>query len=64
MVLGPAGELPEFTGAQIDELTAIELDLWEADQACQDESGYADYNPQREQDLVDRLVSQFPEFGS
>ena len=64
MVLAPDGELPELTGDQIDELTAMELDLWKADQACQEEAGYADYNPQREQDLVDQLVSEFPELGS
>jgi hypothetical protein len=63
VVIGPAGELPELTGAQIDELTAMELDLWQADQACQDEIGYADFTRQLEQELVDQLVSQFPELG-
>lgn len=64
IVLAPDGELPELTADQIDELTAIELDIWKADQACQEEAGYADYNQQREQDLVDQLVSEFPELGN
>ena len=64
VVLAPDGELPELTADQIDELTAMELDLWKADQACQEEAGYADYNQQREQDLVDQLMSEFPEFGN
>jgi hypothetical protein len=64
VVIGPAGELPELTGAQIDELTAMELDLWGADQACQAEIGYAEFTRQQEQELVDQLVSQFPELGS
>jgi peptidoglycan hydrolase-like protein with peptidoglycan-binding domain len=64
IVLAPDGELPELTADQIDELTAMELDVWAADQACQEEAGYADYNQQREQDLVDQLVSEFPELGN
>jgi hypothetical protein len=64
VVIGPAGELPELTGDQIDDLTAMELDLWKADQACQDEVGYAEFTRQQEQELVDQLVSQFPELGS
>ena len=54
---------PELSGDEIDRLTAMELDLWAADQACQDDVGYADYNTQREQELVDRILEQFPEFG-
>ena len=46
VVLAPDGEMPELTGDQIDELTAMELDLWSADQACQEEAGYADYSQQ------------------
>ena len=64
VVLAPDGDLPELTADQIDELTAMELDLWKGDQACQEEAGYSDYNQQREQDLVDQLVSEFPELGS
>jgi hypothetical protein len=64
VVIAPAGELPELTGDQIDELTAMELDLWKADQACQDEIGYAEFTRQQEQEMVDRLVAQFPELGS
>ena len=63
VVLAPDGELPELTGEQIDELTAMELDLWKADHACQDEVGYDEFTRQMEQDLVDQLVSQFPELG-
>lgn len=64
VVLAPDGELPELTGDQIDELTAMELDLWKADQACQEDAGYVHYIQQREQALVDQLVSEFPELGS
>ena len=64
VVIGPDGELPELTGDQIDELTAMELDLWKADQACQDEIGYAEFTRQQEQEMVDKLVAQFPELGS
>ena len=56
--------VPELTGAQIDELTAMELDLWKADQACQDEVGYAEFVRQQEQNLVDQITAQFPELGS
>lgn len=63
VIIGPDGELPELTGPQIDELTAMELELWKADQACQGEAGYAEYTRQREQDMVDQLLSQFPELG-
>lgn len=64
VILAPDGELPELTGDQIDELTAMELDLWKADQACQDDIGYAEFTRQQEQELVDKLVDQFPELGS
>ena len=64
VVLAPDGELPELTGDQIDELTAMELDLWQADHACQEEIGYAEYTRQQEQNLVDQLMSQFPELGN
>ena len=47
VVLAPDGELPELTGDQIDELTAMELDVWKADQACQEEAGYAEYIQQQ-----------------
>ena len=60
----PTASCRELTADQIDELTAMELDLWKADQACQEEAGYADYIKQSEQDLVDRLVSEFPELGN
>jgi hypothetical protein len=63
VVIGPPGEMPELTGDQIDELTEMELDLWRADQACQEEVGYAEVVRQQEQSLVDQLVSQFPELG-
>jgi multidrug efflux pump subunit AcrA (membrane-fusion protein) len=64
VVIAPAGELPELTGDQIDELTAMELDLWKADHACQEQVGYAEFTRQQEQALVDQLISQFPELGS
>ena len=63
VVLAPAGELPELTGDQIDELTTIELELWKADQACQEQAGYAEFTRQQEQNLVDRIVSEFPELA-
>ncbi len=63
VVIGPEGDVPELTGDQIDELTAIELDLWKADQACQDEVGYAEFVRQQEQNLVDQITAQFPELG-
>jgi peptidoglycan hydrolase-like protein with peptidoglycan-binding domain len=63
VVLGPPGEMPELTGDQIDELTAMELDLWKADQACQDTIGFAEFTRQQEQELVDKLTSEFPELG-
>ena len=60
VVIGPDGELPELTGDQIDELTAMELDLWKADQACQDEIGYAEFARQQEQELVDQARRSVP----
>ena len=63
-MIGPAGELPELTGDQIDELTAMELDLWKADQACQDEIGYAEFTRQQEQETGRPARRQFPELGS
>jgi hypothetical protein len=65
VVLGPeGGEMPTLTGEQIDELTEMELDLWKADHACQEEVGYAEFVRQQEQVLVDQLVSQFPELAN
>jgi hypothetical protein len=63
VVLGPAGDMPELTGDQIDELTEIELALWKADQACQDEVGYAEFVRRQEQALVDEIVGRFPELA-
>ena len=34
-----------------------------ADQACQDEVGYAEFVRQQEQALVDSIVEQFPELA-
>ena len=59
----PGAELPDLTGPQIDELAAMELDLWKADQACLDEVGYEDLIREQEQALVDELLAQFPQLG-
>jgi peptidoglycan hydrolase-like protein with peptidoglycan-binding domain len=59
----PGESATELTGEQIDQLTAMEVDLWKADQACQNEVGYADYNLEREQALVDQLLGDFPQLG-
>ncbi|HWL43395.1 MAG TPA: peptidoglycan-binding domain-containing protein [Ilumatobacter sp.] len=59
----PGEELPDLTGEQIDELTAMEVDLWKADQTCQEEIGYADYHLRKERELVEQLLSRFPELG-
>jgi hypothetical protein len=63
VVIGPEGDMPELTGDQIDELTEIELAIWKADQACQDEVGYAEFARQQEQALVDEIIGQFPELA-
>jgi hypothetical protein len=55
------GEPDELSGDEIDRLTAIERELWMADQACQEELGIAELRREIEQDAVDQLVGRFPE---
>ena len=55
MIVGSG--LPELSGDEIDRLTAVELELWAADQACQDDVGYAEYNLRREQEIVDLTLA-------
>ncbi len=56
--------MPELTGAQIDELTEIELDLWKADQACQDEVGYAEFTASRSRTSSIGSSASSPSCGS
>lgn len=55
------GEPQELSGDEIDRLTAIEVELWTADQACQDDLGIARLRIEIEQEAVEQLLQQFPE---
>lgn len=57
------GEQTPIDGAEIDRLTALEVEVWAADQACQDEVGLPEYRRQLEQQTADSLLEQFPELG-
>lgn len=57
------GKSTTLTADQIDDLTKQEVDLWNADQKCQDESGMSDLYDNAEQKLVDQLEAEYPEYG-
>ena len=57
------GEPDEISGDEIDRLTAIEVELWTADQACQREVGLAEIRRELELEVVDRLLTEFPDLA-
>jgi hypothetical protein len=57
---GGSQRLP--TEAELDEIEAAEIELWKTDQKCSDESGLAEIRRQREQELVDTLRAEFPQY--
>jgi hypothetical protein len=57
------GTPKRLTQQQVDATLAAELELWKADKACQDESGLKDIRRQREQELADTLLEEFPQYA-
>lgn len=57
------GEPVELSAEEIDRLTTIEVELWTFDRACQDESDIKEIQRQIELDVVDQLLSRFPELA-
>ena len=57
------GEPTEIPGDEIDRLTAIEVELWTADQACQDDAGLAEIRRELELEVVDRILTEFPDLA-
>jgi hypothetical protein len=57
------GQPSEISGEEIDRLTAIEVEFWTADQACQDESELAEIRRDLELEVVDRITTEFPELA-
>jgi peptidoglycan hydrolase-like protein with peptidoglycan-binding domain len=57
------GEPSELSADEIERLTAIEVELWKQDQACQDDADVKEVQRQIELDVVDQLVSRFPELA-
>ena len=55
------GEPAEIAGDEIERLTAIEVELWRADQTCQDESQLAEIWRELELEVVDRITTEFPD---
>jgi len=48
--------------SEIADLQRVEIDLWKADQACQESTGLRDLRRQREEQMVDALREEFPQF--
>jgi hypothetical protein len=59
---GYVGKRKKLTEAEIEEVRKVELELWKADQECQKETGLGELRRQREQEMVDTLREEFPEF--
>ena len=59
---GGSGEQRLPTEAELDDVEAAEVELWKADQECQDGSGLRELRRQREQELVDTLREEFPQY--
>jgi hypothetical protein len=57
------GQPEVLDGAEIDRLTGIEVELWKQDQSCQEEAKIAEITRQLELEVVDQLVSQFPQLA-
>jgi hypothetical protein len=57
------GQPEVLDGAEIDRLTGIEVELWTQDQSCQEEAKIAEITRQLELEVVDQLVSQFPQLA-
>jgi hypothetical protein len=58
------GEPQPISEGDLEELRALELDLWAKDWACQEEADMRAIRLQIEEDLVEELRAEFPELGS
>jgi hypothetical protein len=58
------GEPEPISESDLEELRALEIDLWSKDWACQEEAEIRETSRRIEEDLVDELRAEFPELGS
>jgi hypothetical protein len=59
---GYVGSGHKLSAAEIADLQQVEIDLWKADQACQKSTGLRDLRRQREEQMVDALREEYPQF--
>ncbi len=57
-----SGEQEALTEAEIEELRSEEIEMWTADQDCQDESGYRQAQRDAEQKMADVITEEFPQY--
>jgi hypothetical protein len=59
--IGYAGTAKRLTEEEIRAFQAREVEIWNDDRSCLDESGYRDLRKQLEQELVDTIREEFPD---
>ena len=58
------GQPKRLTEAEIDELQAYELELWEHDQECRESSQLDELRRRREEEIASTLADEFPQFAN
>ncbi len=59
---GYVGQQKKLTDAQLTELRETELEMWTVDQDCLDESGLKDVNREVQEEMVDLIRDEFPQY--